>query len=148
MDTILLCLALTIFHEARGEPAIGQKAVATVVLNRARIRDMDVCDVLLEKGQFSWNPSSYITKTRVRGKIVYQIIKSRLPVRSKGWKASLEAAKYVLQTENTMQNIEFFHAIYTKPRWNTRYRAVFRAGNHVFYARKEPILGRSVGKKT
>ena len=31
----LLCLALNIYHEARGEPLKGQIAVASVTMNRA-----------------------------------------------------------------------------------------------------------------
>ena len=53
MKTALMCLALTIYYEARGEPTIGQYAVAEVVLNRAEKRDLSVCDVVYQPGQFS-----------------------------------------------------------------------------------------------
>lgn len=52
----VLCLALNIYHEARGEPIDGQIAVAAVTLNRVqdpRWPDT-VCDVVYQPNQFSW----------------------------------------------------------------------------------------------
>lgn len=148
MDVALLCLALTVFQEARGEPAIGQQAVAQVVLNRARIRDKSVCEVVLEKGQFSWHPERHII-TRKNGKnVAYFVDKTRLPVAKKGWVESLRAAKLALASENTVNEAEFFHAKSVKPGWKRRYVEVFRAGNHVFYARKEHFSGKKVAIST
>ncbi|MGF1660260.1 MAG: cell wall hydrolase [Rubrimonas sp.] len=54
------CLALNVYHEARGESAKGQAAVAHVTLNRVRsARYPDrVCEVVTQKWsgvcQFSW----------------------------------------------------------------------------------------------
>jgi spore germination cell wall hydrolase CwlJ-like protein len=54
------CLALNIYHEARGESAKGQAAVAHVTLNRARSQRYPdrVCEVVTQsfRGicQFSW----------------------------------------------------------------------------------------------
>ena len=51
-------LLLTIIGEARGEPVEGQIAVANVILNRSKIRNMSIKDVCLQKYQFScWNES-------------------------------------------------------------------------------------------
>lgn len=52
----IACLALNIYHEARGEPVDGQIAVAQVTLNRVadpRYPD-NVCDVVYQPSQFSW----------------------------------------------------------------------------------------------
>ena len=46
------CLAMNVYHEARGEPVLGQFAVAAVTMNRvksARYPD-DVCRVVYQKG--------------------------------------------------------------------------------------------------
>ena len=53
----LLCLAMTVYGEARGEPLAGQVAVAQVVLNRmADPRWPDtVCGVVTQPGQFSFH---------------------------------------------------------------------------------------------
>lgn len=50
-----MCLATTVYLEARGQPAIGQRAIAEVVLRR---RDSgrwggSVCDVATAPGQFA-----------------------------------------------------------------------------------------------
>lgn len=48
--TSLTCIALTVYHEARGEPYDGQLAVAEVIVNR--IQDAafpgDACSVMRE----------------------------------------------------------------------------------------------------
>lgn len=138
MNTILLCLALTVFQEARGEPVTGQRAVATVVLNRARIRDMSECAVVLEKGQFSWHPERFILATRIRGKVQHRIALARLPVRAKGWQEAINAASYAMAHPDSLQDAEFFHSTRVHPRWKPRYMVVFRIGAHVFYARRTP----------
>src|SRR5438093_4776081 len=56
------CLALTIYHEARGESERGKLAVGHVVMNRTRsaLFPASVCDVVRQGGQqrdrcqFSW----------------------------------------------------------------------------------------------
>lgn len=54
IKTAILCLALTVYHESRGEPQAGQYAVAEVVMNRSTERNLEVCDVVYQKNQFSW----------------------------------------------------------------------------------------------
>lgn len=56
MNTALLCLALAIYAEARGEPEPGMWMVAAVVMNRvesSRYPD-DVCAVVAQRKQFSF----------------------------------------------------------------------------------------------
>ena len=63
LNTALVCLALNIYHEARGEGMMGKYAVAHVVMNRVeheRFPDT-VCDVItqrrnnrLHQCQLSW----------------------------------------------------------------------------------------------
>ncbi len=50
----LLWLSLNVYHESRGEPEIGQLAVAHVTLNRALEDNKSVADVILAPNQFSW----------------------------------------------------------------------------------------------
>lgn len=54
LSSALLCLSMAIYHESRGEPIQGQRAVAYVVMNRAETENKSVCDVIKEKAQFSW----------------------------------------------------------------------------------------------
>jgi N-acetylmuramoyl-L-alanine amidase len=59
-DDELVCLALTLYWEGRGESRLGQKAVGHVVVNRARAAGYPdhVCAVVTQGGagscQFSW----------------------------------------------------------------------------------------------
>jgi len=54
--TPAMIVALTLWMEARGEPAAGRELVATVIVNRAKARRMSVEAVCLERKQFScWN---------------------------------------------------------------------------------------------
>lgn len=56
MTSTLLCLALAIYFEARGEPIEGQYAVAEVIVNRTHDEDFpdNVCAVVKQKNQFSF----------------------------------------------------------------------------------------------
>lgn len=50
------CMADNIFHEAGGESELGQKAVASVTMNRVLSPKFpkSVCGVVYQRGQFSW----------------------------------------------------------------------------------------------
>ena len=110
-----MCLALTVFHESRGEPLKGQYAVAEVVMNRSADRNLDVCDVVYERKQFSnankWKvPSSF----------------------DKSWNKALFIAKYVLDNNNPTNytnGAKYFRVASLAP----KNKQVLRIGNHVFY---------------
>ncbi len=55
-DAATQCLAGAIYFESKGEPLSGQLAVADVILNRAKSGRFpeDVCDVVLQRGQFGF----------------------------------------------------------------------------------------------
>ena len=69
------CLATNIYHEARGESIIGQKAVAFVTMNRAKSGKYpsNVCNVVFQKGQFSWVHQKGSRAKVVNGGHLYQI---------------------------------------------------------------------------
>lgn len=56
----LFCLAMAVYHESRGQPVIGQIAVAHVIINRARskVYPDNVCSVVTQPSQFpfQWDP--------------------------------------------------------------------------------------------
>lgn len=56
MTTLLLCLSLNIYHEARGESTRTQEAVAAITMNRTKAKDKPrtVCEVVYEPRAFSW----------------------------------------------------------------------------------------------
>jgi len=59
LHAALLCLALNVHFEARGEPVEGQLAVAHVTINRAKENRTDICHEVFKKGQFSWTRHRY-----------------------------------------------------------------------------------------
>lgn len=50
----VMCVALNVLMEARGEPDPGQIGVAWVTRTRSEQRDLTPCDVVFEASQFSW----------------------------------------------------------------------------------------------
>jgi spore germination cell wall hydrolase CwlJ-like protein len=49
-----MCMTLAIYMEAQGESLRGKQAVAEVVNNRSIAWNKSTCDVVFQKGQFSW----------------------------------------------------------------------------------------------
>jgi len=117
IKSAMLCLALTVFFEARGEPEQGKYAVAEVVLNRAESRNLDVCEVVYEKNQFSW----------VKG------WNGKVPINKPGWEAAVAIANTTLDKGGTnyTNGATYFHSKRVKPRWKAVYAITI--GNHVFY---------------
>ena len=55
LDAALVCLATAVYFEARGEPFVGQSAVAHVVLNRVEDTRFpnDICSVVKQGPTYS-----------------------------------------------------------------------------------------------
>lgn len=109
----VMCLALAIYHESRGEPEHGQYAVAEVVMNRSIQKNISVCDVIYEKGQFSGAKNW------------------KVPKENSSWLKSLEVANNVLNGVNTnySNGSMYFRVASLSP----RNKQTIRIGNHVFY---------------
>ena len=119
VKTALMCLALNVYHEARGEHEIGQRAVAFVTVSRAESKS-NICPTVFEKGQFSW------TKHKKR-KIVNKD--------SKEWKKAFEVAKQVLSksVNDPTHGATHFHHPKVKPNWRKHLKKTTKIGNHIFY---------------
>lgn len=124
------CLALNIFHEARSESIKGQRAVASVTLNRVASNRYpnNICDVVYEKnwdrirkryvGQFSWTEFDQPPK-----------LKSKPWLRA--WKIAENA--YKVKNKNQLKGALFYHAKYIKPSWSRKKKPIARIGSHIFY---------------
>jgi spore germination cell wall hydrolase CwlJ-like protein len=53
------CLALNMYHEARGSTQDDMIAVSNVVLNRAKHTSTTPCNVIFKPKQFSWTSNNY-----------------------------------------------------------------------------------------
>lgn len=120
LHAALLCLALNIHFEARGEPIEGQLAVAHVTINRAEENQTSICHEVFKKNQFSW--------TRYR----YSIPKGPT------WEHSKSVAKMALKSQDSVKGAtHFFNPKKCRPGSIVRgKKRVARIGNHVFYANK------------
>lgn len=115
------CMALNIYHEARGEPELGMEAVAWVTLNRVESESYpdDICKVVYQPSQFSWT-----TK------------KDQTPYETESWEKALDVADYVLDESNTDDPTDgalYFHNRKVKPKWSRKFIRTQKIGNHIFY---------------
>ena len=116
------CLALNIFHEARGEPISGQIAVAQVTMNRVAHKNWpnDVCSVVYQYKQFSWT----------------SVISNKIPHESTAWTTAQSIAKtvYTDKEDDFVQGAVFYHADYVEPDWDySKITMVAKIGTHIFY---------------
>jgi N-acetylmuramoyl-L-alanine amidase len=121
-----LCLALTIYHEARGVRDIdGRRAVAHVVLNRSESPrfPQTVCGVVWDDGQFTWT-------TRPVGGII--------PRERSAWLASQQLAYDTLYGTDLATSGDptggatHFHNVSVRPSWARNPLHTWRNGQHVF----------------
>jgi N-acetylmuramoyl-L-alanine amidase len=133
ITTALMCMTLNIYFEARGEPSLGQIAVANVTLNRASTLSGDnkICRTVLARKQFSWT----IKRTRqVRGG--HKLIKRMRPKDSDAWSRALIIAELAIDgklIDHTFGSI-YYHTKAVNPYWAPgKAYIVADIGEHVFY---------------
>lgn len=115
------CLAMNIYHEARGEVIEGQIAVGHVTLNRVKHEKFPdtICDVVYQKKQFSWTFT----------------IKDITPNEEAAWNRAQVIARDVMigNTVDPTDGATFYHANYVNPYWITHMEVSKIIGLHVFY---------------
>ena len=115
------CLALNIYHEARGERVEGQIAVAQVTMNRVKHDEWGstICKVVYQPKQFSWT----------------HIIKDQTPKDSKAWRKAKIIARDVMigNVEDPTMGAVYYHANYVNPNWAEYMDLSKVIGNHLFY---------------
>jgi len=117
----LLCLALNVYHEARGEPLLGQHAVAHVTLNRAKKRKLSVCDVVFQPYQFSW--TLYDKKVQDE----------------RAWAKALQVAQKAMKSSpkaDPTGGATYFHTPAVNPSWNRHMKVAAVIGGHIFYIKE------------
>ncbi|WP_310598994.1 cell wall hydrolase [Desulfobulbus sp.] len=113
----LFWLSLNIYHESRGEPEIGQLAVAHVTLNRAIEENKSLADVILAPNQFSWTFQK----------------KSYAPLEINPLQESLRMALKAMTTPDFTKGSTFYHHIDVAPGWVAGKAYIGRYGSHKFY---------------
>ena len=121
-----LCLALAIYHEARGENHNAQLAISKVIYNRMESKRWPetVCEVVLEPKQFS-----FVKNGRVS-----------VPKNAKSWQKAYVLAEKIAKNPEILpiMDADHYHSVKVKPVWRKKLYRIVRIGNHVFYSYKKP----------
>jgi N-acetylmuramoyl-L-alanine amidase len=116
------CIAVAVYHEARGESLEGQLAVAKVIMNRASSGKYPTswCGVVKQPWQFSF------------------VRNGRFPsvdVTSDAWRKALGVTR--LAVANAVSSVPssclWYHADYVAPSWGRNLTRVEKIGAHIFY---------------
>ncbi|UUZ75417.1 cell wall hydrolase [Polaromonas sp. P1(28)-13] len=133
LATAALCLAINIFHESRGEPVMGQYAVALVTLNRAGGDHDKVCEVVKARKQFSWTTG--LVKS---GKVVPK----GLPRDEDAWNKAQIIANVTLsgRMRDFTKGSTFYHATRVRPYWTSAMVMTKQVGRHIFYRQDRYVI--------
>lgn len=121
-----MCLALALYHEARGEPHYGQLMVARVIVNRVQSKNFpdSICDVVMQPRQFSFVRDGKFPK----------------PEDKTSWQSSQDLAAEIVKDVRVLpySAADHYHALKVNPAWRKDLYEVTHVGNHIFYSRKNP----------
>jgi len=118
------CLAVNVYHEARGENIAGQMLVADVVLNRVESKKYpnEICDVVTQSYQFSWfNDLEEVIEPDRDNDLYYEIYKR------------CRNMIYNNHRRGSSNGSLFYHHTSIKPHWSKKMIAKLTVGNHIFY---------------
>lgn len=128
------CLAQAIYHEARGESAAGQLAVANVIVNRARSSKYpsSLCGVIYQGAN----------NGRYRCQFTFACDgRDDTPGERQAWARSMALAKDIYAEYATGEDIGaipgsalFYHTTNVRPSWSYTFDRVAEVGAHIFYS--------------
>ena len=134
------CLAVTVYGEARGEPTLGQIAVAYTVVNRAIRSSKSLCNIVLAQHQYSIfnnNP-----KLRAIAISLHLIPEQKNIIDQKSWEQAVKVAQMVSRNYVEDPTGGATHYIadkvmkskgYHYPKWSKEFKMVKEIENHKFY---------------
>ena len=124
-----MCLSLTVYHEARGESLLGQRAVALTVWNRAHQDPSQVCQVVFKNRQFSWVNDKV---ERMGG--IYKVSVEK-PQDKQALSEAKETALLVLagRMYDFTRGADHYHVTSVYPIWRHAMTKLTVIGRHIFY---------------
>lgn len=132
----LKCLAMNIYHEARGESERGQVAVALVTRNRVqdpRFPDT-YCGVVQQGRITSWAPATKINECQFSW---YCDGKTDQVNNMISWREAVRIAYEVMHNDiaDFTRGATHYHANYVRPRWrnDSQLTRVKMVDTHIFY---------------
>lgn len=122
LNSAILCLAMAIYNESRGEQWAVQAGVAHVVMVRSEERSKEICDVVKEPGQFPWakNGKSLKAKENQAWFSAIELSESTISNSAKPVPTDIKGANH------------FWDANISPPNWSNRCVWKRRKGNLVF----------------
>jgi hypothetical protein len=122
LDEQANCMAVAVYHEARGEAVEGQLAVARVIMNRAASGKYPTswCGVVKQPAQFSF---------------VRHGMFPAVDVNSDAWRKAQGITRIALANAvpSLSTDVLWYHANYVAPSWGRRLTRVSQIGAHIFY---------------
>ena len=128
------CLAQAIYHEARGESAAGQLAVANVIVNRARSKryPSSLCGVIYQNAD----------KGRYKCQFTFACDgRADTPRERQAWARSMALAERVYAEYATgdeigalPESVLYYHTTAVRPSWSRTFSRVAEVGAHIFYS--------------
>jgi len=131
------CLSLALYHEARGEPLLGQLMVARVIVNRMESRrwPSSMCNVITQDRQFSF----------------YRKDKTPKPRDEIAWAKAQKLAVEIINDPDILpfSTSDHYHNVNVRPVWRKGLYRIARIGHHIFYSYDHPTAVKvSVRPKT
>ena len=126
----LMCIAIAVYFEARGEPGAGQVAVAQVIRNRIedpRYPD-NACGVVKQGYYWQGNP--------VRNKCQFSFYcdgKSDDPKNKQAWFNSLYIAHLSGSVPDITEGATHYHSTKVFPQWASNGEITTKINKHIFY---------------
>lgn len=109
-------MTLNVYYEGRGEPQLGQVAIAHVTLNRAGRTAKGVPSAVLQPHQFSWTESEV-----------------RVPGNPDALLVALHSSLVAIVGYDFTLGATHYHATSVDPYWASSMHFVTQIGNHKFY---------------
>jgi N-acetylmuramoyl-L-alanine amidase len=137
------CMAMNIYHEARGQSVAGQVAVALVTRNRVADKRFPntVCSVV-KQGPVrpSWKQNGTFYPVKNRCQFSWWCDGKSDKTRDKtAWKNALNMANWFSRTRifDFTDGATFYHAFYVTPGWAKVKERTGRIEDHIFYRWKQ-----------
>ena len=124
LDEQTNCIAVAVYHEARGESLEGQLAVARVIMNRAASGKYPSswCGTVKQPWQFSFvNPRTGVMPG--------------VDEASASWRKAVGVTRLAVANAvpTLSTDVLWYHADYVAPSWGRRLTRVNKIGTHIFY---------------
>ena len=120
------CLSLALYHEARGEPLLGQLMVAKVIVNRMESRrwPSSMCNGITQDRQFSFYRKNNTPKPRDEV----------------AWAKAQKLATDIINDPNILppSTVNHYHTVEVHPVWRKGLHRIARIGRHVFWSYDHP----------